>query len=234
MEKNQEISPDDYVNWFALYHLCQNMKNERNITISSVEFGELLGVSQQTSSRRIQDLEKNGWIKRKIEGKTQTIELTESGLNTLFKMYTNLKQILNNVVITGMVTEGMGEGGYYVSIKQYYDQFKGGLGFEPFKGTLNLVLNDTNNSILREIINNKTPVVIQGFKDDQREYGQVNCYKVVIYRLENREKKVIAALLDIKRTHHKKNTIEILASQYLRDYFVLKNGDELVIDFNHI
>ncbi len=233
MEKNQEISPDDYTNWFALYHLCQNMKNERAITISSVEFGEVLGVSQQTSSRRIQDLEKNGWIKRKIEGKTQTIELTENGLNILVKMYKNLKQILNNVVISGIVSEGMGEGGYYVAIKQYYDQFKEKLGFEPFKGTLNLELNDANNSILREIINNSPPIVIQGFKDEQREYGQVYCYKVAIYRLENREKKVTAALLDIKRTHHKKNTIEILANQYLRDYFKLKNGNEIVIDFNH-
>ena len=69
----EDIRPDNYANWFALYHLCQQIGNQKNIMISSVELGEIMSVSQQTASRRIQDLEKLGWIKRKINGKNQII-----------------------------------------------------------------------------------------------------------------------------------------------------------------
>ncbi|MHA1659089.1 MAG: DUF120 domain-containing protein, partial [Promethearchaeota archaeon] len=130
----------------------------------------------------------------------------------------------------GEVTEGMNEGRYYVSIKGYYDQFIEKLGFNPYKGTLNLKLNDANDSILREKLINSIPVIINGFKDQSREYGEVNCYECYIYRLDNKEKKKKAAILDIKRTHHEKNIIEILAKPYLRDYFNLKNGDKLRIE----
>jgi len=64
MSEEDEITPENYANWFALYHLCQQIGNQKAIHISSVELGDIMGVSQQTASRRIQDLEKLRWIKR--------------------------------------------------------------------------------------------------------------------------------------------------------------------------
>ncbi|MBD3341735.1 MAG: DUF120 domain-containing protein, partial [Candidatus Lokiarchaeota archaeon] len=135
---NNSISPDNYANWFALYHLCQQIGNKKSIHISSVDFGELMEVSQQTASRRIQDLEKLGWIERKIEGKSQVIRIPKKGADIMLEIYKELKTILENILIVGTVTEGMKEGGYYVAIKGYYEQFKDKLGFTPYKGTLNL------------------------------------------------------------------------------------------------
>jgi riboflavin kinase len=128
----------------------------------------------------------------------------------------------------------MKEGAYYVSIKGYYDQFQERLGFLPYKGTLNLELNNTNIELLREKLRNIKPVVISGFKDDnsERTYGVVDCYDCTISRIDNPDEKIKAAILDIKRTHHKKNIIEILAKPYLRDYLVLKDGDKLIIELN--
>jgi riboflavin kinase len=227
--KNQDLDYNNYVDWFSLYKLCKFAKNRFSIRISSVQFGKLLNVSQQTASRRIQDLEQKGWIEREIEGKIQNITITEAGCNTLFQIYENLKTALENLLLVGEVTEGIGEGAYYVAIKGYYQQFKSKLGFEPYKGTLNLKLNDTDISILREIMSQVDPVRIQGFKNQEREYGPVFCYEVEITPMKNREKTVKAAILDIKRTHHKKNIVEVLAEQYLRDYFNLKNGEKLLI-----
>ena len=234
MTNERDISPDNYANWFALYQLCKHIEHRQTINISSVEFGKLLNLSQQTASRRISDLENLGWIKRKIEKKTQKIVLTKKGSDVMLLMYKNLKNILEKIVIIGTVQSGMKEGAYYVSIKGYYDQFQEKLGFLPYKGTLNLELNNTNIELLREKLKNLKPVVIAGFKDDnsERTYGIVHCYNCSISRIDNPEEKIKAAILDIKRTHHKKNIIEILAEPYLRDYFNLKDGNKLIIELN--
>jgi len=230
MKESEEITPENYANWFALFELCRLTKNRRSINISSVEFGELLGLSQQTGSRRIKDLEDLGWIKRRSEGKTQKISITKVGASVMLNIYKNLKELLESILIVGEVIEGIHEGGYYVAIKGYFDQFKKRLGFEPYKGTLNLKLSDTDNSILREKLHHIRPVIINGFKNQEREYGPVKCYDVYIYRFDNKNNRRKAAILDIKRTHHKKNVVEILAKPYLRDYFNLKDGDKLIIE----
>ncbi len=234
MSTEKEISPDNYANWFALYQLCKHIELRQTINISSVEFGKLLNLSQQTASRRINDLIELGWIKRKVEKKTQKIVLTKKGSDVMLLMYKNLKNILESIVILGTVQSGMKEGAYYVSIKGYFDQFQERLGFLPYKGTLNLELNSTNIDLLREKLKNMKPVVISGFEDDnsERSYGVVDCYDCYISRIDNPENKIKAAILDIKRTHHKKNVIEILAEPYLRDYFKLKDEDKLIIELN--
>ena len=231
MESNEEISPDNYANWFALLKLCQLTKHEKSIQISSMKFGESLNLSQQTGNRRINDLVQLGWIEKKVEGKYQIISITKKGATVMLNIYKNLKSLLESILIVGVVREGMHEGGYYVSIKGYYDQFKNKLGFEPFKGTLNLLLSDTGISILREKLDSIAPVIIEGFQDQNREYGPVKCYDVFISRLDDRDLRRKAAILDIQRTHHDKNTIEILAKPYLRDLFNLKDGDKLIIEF---
>jgi len=234
MSNKEEINPENYSNWFALYMLTKYAEDTLSIELSSNDLGKLLNVSQQTASRRLNDLEKLKWIKRKVGVKGQFISITDLGINELFKMYDNLKDILEKILIVGEVVEGMGEGGYYVSIKGYYRQFKEKLGFEPYKGTLNLRLNETDNKILRELMNQIEPVVIEGFKTLEREYGPVDCYDVYVSPLFNRDKIRKAAILDIKRTHHKENIIEILARPYLREYFNLSDGDKLVIKLNRI
>ncbi len=234
MLKRVPDSPETYSNWFALYTLGKFSEDMLSLKITSIEFGKLLNVSQQTASRRINELEELNWIKREIEGKSQHIIITEEGINILFKMYENLKDILEKILIVGEVSEGIGEGGYYVAIKGYYEQFKSKLGFEPYKGTLNLRLNDVDLKILKELIGQIKRIMIDGFEDQDREYGPVYCYDVYISPLFERSKKIRAAILDIQRTHHKENIIEILAKDYLRDFLKLKNGDKLVIKLNRI
>lgn len=232
MSKKGNIIPDNYANWFTLYHLCQQIGNQKSIHISSVELGEIIGISQQTASRRIQDLEKLGWIERKIKGKTQIIRIPKKGADIMLKVYKTLKKILESILIVGEVTEGIGEGGYYVAIKGYYNQFLSKLEFLPYLGTLNLEMSDLNISLLRENLENSVPIIIDGFKDEnsERSYGAVRCYDCYISRLDDRKNKISSAILDIERTHHKKNTIEILAEPYLRDELNLKDGDKVIIE----
>ncbi len=234
MSDNEKVNPENYSNWFALYHLSNNIGDKKSLHISSIEFGKLLNVSQQTASRRFNDLEDLGWIERKMVANDHIVRITKIGADILLKMYKSLKEILENILIVGEVTEGMGEGAFYVSISGYYEQFKEKLGFTPYKGTLNLKLSDLNYALLRENIKNRMPVIIEGFKDERlnRTYGSVKCYDCYISRLDNQSRKKKAAILDIARTHHKKNIVELLARPYLREYFNLKDGDRLRIELN--
>ncbi len=234
MEDKEEISSENYANWFALYHLCRNIGSRKAIHISSIEFGKILNLSQQTASRRINQLEEIGWIQRKIVGKEQIIRITKKGADVMLTMYKDLKQILEDILIVGEVTEGMGEGGYYVRIKEYYEQFIAKLGLgKPYYGTLNLQFSDLNKELLEENLKNRIPVRITGFEKEEvgRTYGSVDCYHCIVSRLDDQDKKVNAAILKIKRTHHKKNIVEILAAPYLRDELNLKDGDRIRIEF---
>ena len=232
MEYKENIPPENYANWFALYHLCLNIGSQKAIHISSVEFGKVLNLSQQTASRRINNLEELGWIQRKVEGKEQIIRITKKGADSMLAMYKNLKQILEDILIVGEVTEGMGEGGYYVRIPGYLEQFQKKLGYIPYFGTLNLQFSDLNKELLEENLKNRIPVRIDGFEDKKlgRTYGSVNCFECNISRLDNQENKVNAAILKIKRTHHKKNIVEILAEPYLREVLKLRDGDKLRLE----
>lgn len=237
MDNNEKIPSDNYANWFALFHLCQNIGSQKAIHLSSVEFSKILHLSQQTASRRLNQLEEIGWISRKFIGKEQRIKITKNGADVMLTMYKSLKQILEDILIVGEVTEGMGEGGYYVRIQEYYTQFSEKLGFKPWYGTLNLQFNDLNKKLLEESLKNQIPVKIEGFeKEDEdygkRTYGSVDCYNCIISCLDNQDKKIKAAILKIKRTHHKKNIVEIIAEPYLRDILELKDGDRIRIEFS--
>ncbi|HEA70691.1 hypothetical protein LCGC14_0291020 [marine sediment metagenome] len=236
MEDKDNISPENYANWFALYHLCQNIGSRKSIHINSVEFGKLLDLSQQTASRRINNLEEMKWIQRRITGKEQIIRITKKGADAILIMYKNLKQILEDILIVGKVTEGMGEGGYYVRIQEYFKQFQEKLGFKPYPGTLNLQLSDLNKELLEENLKNRIPVIITGFEKEEeghikRTYGSVDCYKCQVSRLDDKNNKINAAILKIKRTHHKKNIFEVIASPYIRDALNIKDGDNIRLEF---
>jgi riboflavin kinase len=224
------VSSENYANWFALFHLGQKIGSRKAVHTSTVEFGKLLNLSQQTASRRISNLEELGWIKRNTTGKEQIIRITKKGADVMLVMYKNLKQILEDILIVGEVTEGMGEGGYYVRTENYFTQFEEKLGFTPYFGTLNLEFSDLNKELLEENLKNRIPIKIEGFTDEGRTYGSVDCYDCYISRLESQENQVKAAILRIKRTHHKKNIIEILAEPYLRDRLKLKDGDRVRIE----
>jgi riboflavin kinase len=239
MAESTNFSTDDFESefvgekeWFFLYWIAKFGENMGG-QIPTPDLCDLLHISQQTISRRIIDLEKQGYITRSFHKNGGLLKITSKGMAQLQNIFFSLQRILlpNNHLqqIRGKVKSGMGEGGYYIQLPNYVKQFRQKLNITPYKGTLNLEFEPMIYQQIREEFRRIPPTVIAGFTDENRTYGNVNCFPAEIYRPSDPEKRVPCAILLIERTSHSPRILEIIAEPYLREYFNLKDDDELEI-----
>lgn len=191
------------------------------VTLTTQQLARILRCSQQTASRKLMELEKKEIIERKRAIKGQKITLTNKGLDILRDYYIQLRCIFEEreaITIKGELVSGMGEGQYYITRKGYTRQFEEKLGFRPYPGTLNLLLEREHDLVVREMLDNCPHITIDEFKDEDRTFGAVRCYLISIDGFKG-------AIISPLRTHHPKNIIEIISPVYLREKLGLKDGD---------
>lgn len=209
-----------------LKYLALKGANKQYITITTGGCAKEMDLSQQSVSRKILILEKYKHITRSMGIKSQKIKITEEGLILLKKEmidYMKIFEITNNIELEGKVVSGLGEGYYYMKEKNYRDQIIQKLNIDPFLGTLNVKINSDYLSKL-ELIRAAQGIVIEGFKTQDRTFGEVIAYQAKIGEIN-------AALIIPGRTHYT-DTIEIIAALKLRDFFKLKDGDIIKIMIN--
>jgi len=198
------------------------------IYITSNELAEIIGTSQQTANRRLQMLERDGYILRTGTSRRQQVKITDEGKLKLkelfFILYNIFSEDKKEIAIIGKLITGMGEGKYYISRPGYRNQIVSKLGFTPYPGTFNLVLDDGNLAKLQASINKLVHIRIDGFQTEDRTFGAVKAYKVEI------ENSTEGALIMPYRTHHNRNVIELIAPTFLRKQFELKEGDNVRIN----
>ena len=121
-----------------LFFLLKNGAHMRPFKITTTELGAELDMSQQNASRKLVELEEDGYLERSNEG----MKLTKKGYDQLAKTYASLKQVFEkgHVEMNGNIVEGVGEGSYYMSMKGYTIKEK--INFDPYPGTLNVKLDD--------------------------------------------------------------------------------------------
>lgn len=206
--------------WFILLSIVE-LKN--GSLISTTYLGRRLGISQQSASRYIRILEKQGLISRTVTQRGQKIIVTEDGMNKLRDVYLKLRILLGeefpSFTIKGKVFTGFGEGAYYISRSQYSKQFEQLLGFKPFPGTLNLRLIDEADIKTRRTLENLPGILVESFEDECRSFGDVKCFHTSINGQFN------GAIILVKRTHYSENVVEVIAEYNLREKMNLKDGD---------
>jgi riboflavin kinase len=192
---------------------------DNSISVSSTELGRELGISQQSASNWILELVNEGYIDRRLGARRQHIKLTEKGTETLKKEYSDYRHIFDSsgkMTITGAVTTGFGEGGYYINQEGYMEQFKEKLGFVPFQGTLNLRLSPKEVSTI-ELLRHSKGIEIDGFTEGGRTFGPVKCFMANIGNLQ-------CAVVMPKRSHYRE-VIEVICKVHIRRTLSLKDGD---------
>jgi riboflavin kinase len=185
-----------------------------------------LGTSQQSVSRIMINLEKEGLIERRMVGRSCFVRLTGKGVNELSELYTELKRVLDRpieVVLNGRVFSGLGEGAYYISLPWYKKQIREKLGFDPYPGTLNINLLSWDAIQNKRLISRYADIIIAGFRDQHRSYGGARAILATFNQSD------ICAILFIERTHYGENVIEVISPVYLRGKYGLSDGDRVEV-----
>jgi riboflavin kinase len=203
--------------------------HRRIARISTEYLAGKLGMSQQTASRYLIELDNKGWIERTITAEGCLIRITDSGVKELQKLYSNLRYLMEivyppSVTLEGTVFTGLGEGAYYISKEQYRKQFIEKLGFDPYPGTLNLKLTTDYDIKTRAELDAYPAIEVEGFVNEDRTFGSVKCYPVTI---ENKEK---GALLSALRSHYDASVLEIISPVPLRKHLKLKDGHKVKVE----
>ncbi|MEM3555164.1 MAG: DUF120 domain-containing protein [Candidatus Micrarchaeia archaeon] len=178
-----------------------------------------LGISQQSASRWIIQLEREGFLRRGHS----TISLTEKALEELRKLYCVLKGSFEEelpIRISGYVVSGLKDGQYYLSLPRYVRQFEKKLGFSPFPGTLNVVIDERDKKLM---LSRMRGIMVNGFSIGRRVLGKVKCFPAVI------NDKVEGALVLPERSHYNSGTVEVISKYNLRKVLKLKDGSRVRI-----
>lgn len=214
---------------FTLLKIAEMGAHRRTAKISTGYLAEKIGLSQQTASRYLVELDNKGLIKRTITPQGCLIQMSNKGIKELEKLSTHLRSLMESsylpsITLEGIVFTGLGEGAYYISREFYRKQFIEKLGFDPHPGTLNLKLtNDYDAKALSEL--DVYPAIeIEGFLNENRSFGSVKCYPVII------ENKIKGALVLALRSHYNSSVIEVIAPVFLRKHLNLKDGQKVKIE----
>ncbi len=209
-----------------LLYLYERNGFSNGVQVTTPALAKFLNTSQQSASRIMIKMEKEGFIERRIVGRACYVRLTEKSLNELSELYAELKRIIEKpveVVLEGRVFSGMGEGAYYISLPWYRDQIKKKLGFDPYPGTLNINLLSWDSIQNRRVVSKYADIFIEGFKDKNRTYGGA---KAILAYFNNAD---LCAILYIERTHYGENVIELVSPVYLRGKYGLSDGDKVKV-----
>lgn len=189
-----------------------------SLKTSTMSISKERGISQQTVSRKLRELENLKLIKRQASPEGIIIDFDEKGIKLLESNYGALKNIFEQKTqkLTGKVERGLGEGSYYVNVyaKMIHDK----LGFKPFIGTLNLSVNKAQ---AKNFLLQSRKTKIHSFQTKSRTFGAIGCYEIMI----NNE--VQGAIIIPERTNHDESVLEIIAPVSLRKKFSLSDGSKL-------
>ncbi len=114
----------------------------------------------------------------------------------------------------GKISSGLGQAQYFLTREGYSRQFAKKLGFLPFPGTLNVLLEE---SFPKE----GQAIEIEGFSEEGRSFGKCKCYPIKLISID-------AAVVRPERSRYPPELIEVIAPVKLRA-LGLEDGDTVEI-----
>ena len=197
--------------------LAQKGGLKHSVGNTALSLAKELGVSQQTASRWMLELERE----RKISRTPLGIRLSQAAGEELERLQAQLDGISQGsgeIFLEGRLVSGFGDGCYYLSQDGYAKQFREKLGFEPFFGTINVLLAGAQDLQARAMLDAKAGIPISGFSSRERKFGGAKCFKAEI------NSKAIGAVIIPERSHYGNETVEIISPKNLRKTLGLKSG----------
>ncbi|RLE85544.1 MAG: hypothetical protein DRJ41_01015 [Thermoprotei archaeon] len=193
--------------------------------VNKAELALDLDVSAWTLNRWIREAINRGLVNILKDGRASLYKITERGLIELLDLKKLLEDQLEDFIsMKGLVTKGLSEGAYYMSIPEYEEMLHKALGFKPYPGTLNVKILEKYVP-LRRILEKYEKPITTGFKKNSKEFGGVGFLRAEI--INDSGRKETCAVLFIEKTKHGPDIIEVVAPVNLREKLNLKDGSEV-------
>ena len=196
--------------------------------ISTPKLAEKTGLSQQSASRILGEMEEKKLIRRTVTPQGQIIIIQKLGKELLKERYHSLSRIFGKekYSFTGKLVSGLGRGKYFISLKGYQKKFLEKLNFEPYPGTLNLKVDAVTGAAIRSL----ECLIIDGFSTKKKDYGGLRCARAkIIFERSGKTAQIPAAIVMPFRTVHEDETVELISPFFLREKLDLKDGDEVKV-----
>jgi riboflavin kinase, archaea type len=208
-----------------LIYLAKNGALTKPIAITTANVGDELGISQQSVSRWLLLLEKEGLTERQQGIRGYMVQISQKGRSHMVDTRNGLIEALsgcNKFMMRGVVVSGMKEGGYYIGLEEYTKKIKETLGFEPFPGTLNVRLMAFDGHY-KEKMSSLHGVCAPSFKKDGRTFGALKCFPCLINGVHG-------AVIIPERSHYGSEVLEVISPFNLRDKLKLSDGDTVKVE----
>jgi len=209
--------------WFTLFSLSKKGAIHTKTILTTRELGEMMGISQQTASRRVSFCVDEGFVTRIHTAEGMLLQITDKGRQELIKIMTSLEIAFtppqDEITIEGTISTGIGEGAYYIDV--YSSKLRNALGFKPYLGTLNVKVVDDESRKAVSRMKNSPPLVLPGFRHKDRTFGDVICYRVKI------NDEIEGAVVIAQRTHHSEDILEIVAPVNIRETLGLADDEKI-------
>ena len=184
----------------TLAHLLSRGARHNYVEMTTKELGRKISKSQQSASRHLADLERDGLIERgpptptggggaASRGGHTSVRVTRHGFEELERLSSVLRDSIApvdsadppRITLSGVLVSGMGEGAYYMTLDGYTRQFRSKVGYVPFPGTLNVRLGGRRHmEAVRRLKSERTGRMIDSFSDGRRTYGWARCYPALL------------------------------------------------------
>jgi riboflavin kinase len=206
-----------------LIYLGKKGALRKKIKITTKEIGNELKTPQQTVSRILTKLTNNGLITKEDGIRGILVSVTQKGKQLLSELNLDINEVFvkeKEFKIKGRVIDGLKDGKYYLGLDEYSKKIKNKVGFKPFPGTLNIMLDEEES---KEKLQKMNGIEIEGFKKDDRVFGSIKSFKCKINDAD-------AIIVIPERSHYGSNILEIISQFELRKKLNLKNGDEVIVE----
>ena len=123
--------------------------------------------------------------------------------------------------VSGTIVSGKGEGSRFTELDWVKKQFVNKIGFDPFPGTLNVLLKDVTNRDILEVNKGRTVTI----DPPEKSYCKGIALRTTI------SSTVMGAIIVPEVPGYNLALLEIVAPMNLRGRLHLKNGDAITIEF---
>ena len=122
------------------------------------------------------------------------------------------------MVVEGIVSKGLGEGAFFMSMPHYKNEIKSKLGFDAYPGTLNIKTDENTIAKIKKLKSSR----IEGYSSNGKTFAGADCCPAKI--------KIIDGFVIFPDLTKHKDILEFIAPVHVKSALNIKDGDKIKVE----